>query len=123
MPQSAVRKVSGDSSYTHKDNPFYQAKANARKNDGLGKNADIIRKMKPNPTDGKFKWGRDKLSDDVNEGKYKSDAQRKAVHAAKNENKIEEGTEFDAAGQNAEFKAVAGDVVKNALAKAKSKMK
>ena len=123
MPQSAVRKVSGDSSYTHKDNPFYQAKANARKNDGLGKNADIIRKMKPNPTDGKFKWGRDKLSDDVNEGKYKSDAQRKAVHAAKNENKIEEGTEFDAAGQNAEFKAVAGDVVKNALAKAKAKMK
>ena len=67
MPQSAVRKVSGNPNYSHKDNPFYQAKANARKNDGLGKNADIIKKMKPNPTDGKFIWGRDKLSDDVKE--------------------------------------------------------
>ena len=59
----------------------------------------------------------------MKEGKYKNDAQRKAVHAAKNESKIEEGTEFDAAGQAAEFKAVAGDVIKNALAKAKSKVK
>jgi len=61
--------------------------------------------------------------DDLSEGKYKNDAQRKAVHAAKNESVIEEGTEFDAAGQTAEFKAVAGDVIKNALAKAKSKVK
>lgn len=61
--------------------------------------------------------------DDLSEGKYKNDAQRKAVHAAKNESKIEEGTEFDGAGQTAEFKAVASDVVKNALAKAKSKVK
>lgn len=61
--------------------------------------------------------------DDLSEGKYKNDAQRKAVHAAKNESTIEEGTEFDAAGQTAEFKAVASDVVKNALAKAKSKVK
>ena len=67
MPQDAVRKVSGDSSYTHADNPFYQAKADARKNDGLGVNKDIITKMKPNPKDGKFKWGRDKLSDSVND--------------------------------------------------------
>jgi len=36
---------------------------------------------------------------------------------------VEEGTEFDAAGQAAEFKSVATDVVKNALAKAKSKVK
>ena len=56
------------------------------------------------------------------EGKYKSDAQRKAVHAAKAE-KANEGTEFNAAGQAAEFKSVATDVVKNALAKAKSKVK
>lgn len=62
-------------------------------------------------------------ADTMKEGKYKNDAQRKAVHAAKNESKIEEGTEFDAAGQAAEFKAVAGDVIKNALAKAKSKVK
>jgi len=61
--------------------------------------------------------------DSMLEGKYKNDAQRKAVHAAKNESQVDEGTEFDAAGQTAEFKSVATDVVKNALAKAKSKVK
>lgn len=70
MPQDAVRKVSGDSSYTHADNPFYQDKVDARKNDGLGKNADIVKRMKPG-ADGKFKWGRDKLTDDtVQEGTW-----------------------------------------------------
>ena len=39
------------------------------------------------------------------------------------EETVNEGVEFDAAGQTAEFKAVAGDVIKNALAKAKSKVK
>ena len=62
MPQDAVRKVSGDSSYTHADNPFYQKKADARKNDGLGKNAEIIKRMKPG-ADGKFIWGRDELGE------------------------------------------------------------
>ena len=70
MPQDAVRKVSGDSSYTHANNPAYKAKANARKNDGLGQNADVIKRMKPNPKDGKFIWGRDTLTDGVNETKY-----------------------------------------------------
>lgn len=65
MPQDAVRKVSGDNSYKHKNNPFYTDKADKRKNDGLGKNAEIIKRMKPNPKDGKFIWGRDKLSDDI----------------------------------------------------------
>lgn len=62
MPQDAVRKVSGDSSYKHADNPFYAAKADARKNDGLGVNGEITKRMKPG-ADGKFKWGRDKLTD------------------------------------------------------------
>ena len=64
MPQDAVRKVSGDSSYTHADNPFYQKKADDRKNDGLGKNAEIIKRMKPG-ADGKFVWGRDKLGEET----------------------------------------------------------
>ena len=70
MPQDAVRKVSGDSSYTHADNPFYAAKADARKNDGLGVNGAITKRMKPG-ADGKFKWGRDKLADStVQEGTW-----------------------------------------------------
>jgi hypothetical protein len=70
MPQDAVRKVSGDSSYTHADNPFYAAKADARKNDGLGVNGEITKRMKPG-ADGKFKWGRDKLTDStVQEGTW-----------------------------------------------------
>ena len=63
MPQDAVRKVSGDSSYTHANNPFYQNKADARKNDGLGKNAEIVKRMKPG-ADGKFVWGRDELGEE-----------------------------------------------------------
>ena len=74
MPQDAVRKVSGNSSYTHATNPSYIKKANDRKHDGLGKNAATIKRMKPG-ADGKFIWGRDQLSDGTvqeaeNETKY-----------------------------------------------------
>ena len=65
MPQDAARKVSGDADYSHDSNPAYAAKKAARK-DGIP-HKDIVTRMKPNPTDGKFKWGRDQLSDDVNE--------------------------------------------------------
>ena len=63
MPQDAARKVSGDADYSHDSNPAYAAKKAARK-DGIP-HKDIVTRMKPNPTDGKFKWGRDQLTDDV----------------------------------------------------------
>ena len=174
MPQDAARKVSGNADYSHDKNPFYRAKADARKNDGLGPHADIVKRMKPNPTDGKFKWGRDKLADSVMEdedekhymcvhakkgthkctakssyeaakkaaelwgmkstagidahlmeGKYKSDAQRKAVHASKAEKAneaVNEGMEFDEK-RNDELQTVAKDLFANAKAAAKKKVK
>ena len=59
------------------------------------------------------------------EGKYKSDAQRKAVHASKAEKAneaVNEGMEFDEK-RNDELQTVAKDLFANAKAAAKKKVK
>ena len=92
MPQDAARKVSGDADYSHDSNPAYAAKKAARK-DGIP-HKDIVTRMKPNPTDGKFKWGRDQLSDDVNEAEEKPYV---CVHAKKGKHECHAGSSYEAA--------------------------
>ena len=60
-------------------------------------------------------------AEQVDEGKYKSHAQRKAVHASKAE-KANEGMNFDDK-QDSDLKTIAGDMFKNAKTAAKSKVK
>ena len=56
------------------------------------------------------------------EGKYKSDAQRKAVHAAKAKESVQEGMEFDEK-RNDDLQTIAKDLFANAKAQAAKKVK
>lgn len=128
MPQDAARKVSGNADYSHDSNPAYAAKKAARK-DGIP-HKDIVTRMKPNPADGKFKWGRDQLSDDVSVSdktyKTRDEAKKAAImNAARTGGDwevIEEGMEFDEK-RNDDLQTVAKDLFANAKASAKKKAK